>query len=148
MYLLYYQNNLLLSMTSFNYTHGGITSSNITRGVIKRVTIHELTELRKTIVGKWTALGLCRKNLWTEPNYQKKQVKNLRFVFQKYLYEKNVFWDPGNLKKRGLRRWFFCIEKIWYVKWGFFPHFCGKWDLSMQKSRIDPAVDFLTRLIR
>ena len=39
-------------MTSFNYTHGGITSSNITHEVIKRVTIHELTELRKTIVGK------------------------------------------------------------------------------------------------
>ena len=58
-----------------------------------------------------------------------------------------MFSDPGDLKKRGLRRWFFCIEKIWHRRLWFFHHFCGKWDLASQKFCIDPAEDFLTGIL-
>ena len=91
---------------------------------------------------KWTARGLCTKNLLTEPIFQDIPAKNRRFACQKYLYGKIVSSDPGNLKKRGLRIWFFRIEKIWHEKLWFPPHFCGKWGLTAQKSRIDPTMIF------
>ena len=97
----------------------------------------------RPLVGEWTARGLCRKNLWTEPIFQDIQAKNCRFVCQKYLYKKNVSSDPGDLKLRGLRRHFSGIEKICRGTRWFFPVSWGKWGLAAQKFRIDPAMIFL-----
>ena len=97
----------------------------------------------RPLVGEWTARGLCRKNLWTEPIFQDIQAKNCRFVCQKYLYKKNVSSDPGDLKLRGLRRHFSGIEKICRETRWFFPFSWGKWGLAAQKFRIDPAMIFL-----
>ena len=95
------------------------------------------------IPGRKSSAGSMQKNFISRAHFPGNSSKKTADSYAKSIYtEKWCSQIPEIFKKRGLRWWFFCIEKIWHEKLWFSPHFCRKQDLAAQKIRIDPAMIF------